>query len=86
MSIFGFLLPWTRFWPRLIHAFKPNLTRAQANLSIAALTAKLKMLDGPPHTLCGRRLFSRTNDSAAKLFCRSGNCVVPEVVDNVQKT
>jgi len=32
-------------------AFKPNLTRAEANLRIAMLTAKLKLLDEPPHTL-----------------------------------
>jgi DUF3072 family protein len=31
-------------------AFRPNLTRAEADLRIAALTAKLKLLDGPPHT------------------------------------
>ena len=34
-----------------LDAFKPNLTRAEANLRIAMLTAKLKLLDGPPHTL-----------------------------------
>jgi Protein of unknown function (DUF3072) len=34
-----------------LDAFKPNLTRAEASLRIAALTAKLKRLDGPPHTL-----------------------------------
>ena len=34
-----------------LEAFKPNLTRAEADLRIAALTAKLKLLDGPPHTL-----------------------------------
>jgi hypothetical protein len=32
-------------------AFKPNLTHAEADLRIAALTAKLKLLDEPPHTL-----------------------------------
>jgi hypothetical protein len=32
-------------------AFKPNLTRAEADLRIAMLTAKLKLLDEPPHTL-----------------------------------
>ncbi len=32
-------------------AFKRNLTRAEADKRIAALTAKLKLLDGPPHTL-----------------------------------
>ena len=32
-------------------AFKPNLTRAEADVRIAMLTAKLKLLDGPPHTL-----------------------------------
>ena len=32
-------------------AFQPNLTRAEADLRIAMLTAKLKPLDGPPHTL-----------------------------------
>jgi hypothetical protein len=34
-----------------LDAFKPNLMRAEADLRIAALTAKLKLLDGPPHTL-----------------------------------
>jgi hypothetical protein len=28
-----------------------NLTRVEADLRIAMLTAKLKLLDGPPHTL-----------------------------------
>ena len=32
-------------------AFQPNLTRAEADLRIAILAAKLKLLDGPPHTL-----------------------------------
>ncbi len=32
-------------------AFKSNLTRAEADRRIAALLAKLKLLDGPPHTL-----------------------------------
>jgi hypothetical protein len=34
-----------------LDAFKPNLTCAEADLRIAALIAKLKVLDGPPHTL-----------------------------------
>ncbi len=34
-----------------LDAFKPNLTRAEADKRIAMLTAKLKLLDGPPHTL-----------------------------------
>jgi hypothetical protein len=34
-----------------LEAFKRNLTRAEAGLRIAALAAKLKLLDGPPHTL-----------------------------------
>ena len=34
-----------------LDAFKPNLKRSEADLRIAALTAKLKLLDGPPHTL-----------------------------------
>jgi Protein of unknown function (DUF3072) len=34
-----------------LEAFQRNLTRAEANLRIAMLTAKLKLLDGPPHTL-----------------------------------
>jgi DUF3072 family protein len=34
-----------------LDAFKPNLTRVEADKRIAALTAKLKLLDGPPHTL-----------------------------------
>ena len=32
-------------------AFKPNLTRAEAELRIAALAAKLKLLVEPPHTM-----------------------------------
>lgn len=34
-----------------LDAFKPNLTRAEADIRIAMLTAKLKLLDEPPHTL-----------------------------------
>lgn len=34
-----------------LDAFKSNLTRAEADQRIAALAAKLKLLDGPPHTL-----------------------------------
>jgi hypothetical protein len=34
-----------------LDAFKPNLTRSEADLRIAILAAKLKLLDGPPHTL-----------------------------------
>ena len=33
-----------------LEAFQPNLTRAEADLRIS-MTAKLKLLDGPPHTL-----------------------------------
>ncbi|HET7381208.1 MAG TPA: hypothetical protein VFJ59_01285 [Pseudolabrys sp.] len=34
-----------------LDAFKLNLTRAEADIRIAMLTAKLKLLDEPPHTL-----------------------------------
>jgi hypothetical protein len=34
-----------------LDAFKPNLTRTEADIRIAALKAKLKLLNGPPHTL-----------------------------------
>jgi Protein of unknown function (DUF3072) len=34
-----------------LDAFKPNLTRAEADQRIVMLTAKLKLLDAPPHTL-----------------------------------
>ena len=34
-----------------LEAFQPNLTRTEADLPIAMLTAKLKLLEGPPHTL-----------------------------------
>ena len=34
-----------------LDAFKPNLTRAEADKRIAMLTAKLKLLGEPPHTL-----------------------------------
>ena len=33
------------------HAFKPNFRCAEADIRIAMLKAKLKLLDGPPHTL-----------------------------------
>lgn len=32
-------------------AFKPNLDAAEAARRIAVLKAKLRLLDGPPHTL-----------------------------------
>jgi Protein of unknown function (DUF3072) len=34
-----------------LEAFQPNLTRAEADLRILMLIAKLKLLDGPSHTL-----------------------------------
>ena len=34
-----------------LDAYKPNLARAEADLRIAALAAKLKLLGEPPHTL-----------------------------------
>jgi hypothetical protein len=34
-----------------LDAFKPNLTHTEADIRIAMLTAKLKLLDEPPHTL-----------------------------------
>ena len=34
-----------------LDAFKPNLTNAEADIRIAMLTAKLKLLGEPPHTL-----------------------------------
>jgi len=34
-----------------LEAFQPNLTRAEADLRISILATKLKLLDGPPHTL-----------------------------------
>jgi hypothetical protein len=34
-----------------LDAFQPNLTCTEADIRIAMLTAKLKRLDGPPHTL-----------------------------------
>ena len=34
-----------------LDAFMTNLTGAEADKRIAMLTAKLKLLDGPPHTL-----------------------------------
>ena len=33
-----------------LDAFKPNLRCAEADIRIAMLKAKLKLLDGPPHT------------------------------------
>jgi hypothetical protein len=32
-----------------LDAFKPNLTRTEADIRIATLTAKLKLLDEPPY-------------------------------------
>jgi hypothetical protein len=34
-----------------LDAFKSKLSRAEADCRIAVLSAKLKLLDGPPHTL-----------------------------------
>jgi hypothetical protein len=34
-----------------LDAFKTNLTHAEADKRIAMLTAKLKLIDEPPHTL-----------------------------------
>jgi hypothetical protein len=34
-----------------LDAFKPKLSGAEADRRIATLSAKLKLLDGPPHTL-----------------------------------
>jgi hypothetical protein len=34
-----------------LETFQPNLTREEAGLRIAMLTAKLKLLGEPPHTL-----------------------------------
>jgi hypothetical protein len=34
-----------------LDAFKPELTRAEAELRIKSLSAKLRLLDEPPHTL-----------------------------------
>lgn len=34
-----------------LDAFKPGLSRTEAKIRIAMLTAKLKLLDEPPHTL-----------------------------------
>ncbi len=34
-----------------LDAVRPNLTRDEADARIAMLTAKLKLLDDPPHTL-----------------------------------
>ena len=41
-----------------LETFQPNLTRAEADLRIAMLAAKLRLLDGPPHTL-RRHMLSR---------------------------
>ena len=34
-----------------LEAFRPNLTKTEAELRINVLKAKLKLMDGPPHTL-----------------------------------
>jgi hypothetical protein len=46
-----------------LDAFKPNLRCAEADIRIAMLKAKLKLLDGPP-------LHSETCQSGAKLLTR----------------
>ena len=40
-----------RTTPHELDAFKLNLTRTEADIRIAMLTAKLKLLGEPPHTL-----------------------------------
>ena len=39
-----------------LDAFKPNLTRTEADIRVAMLTAKLKLLDEPPHPVCTENL------------------------------
>jgi len=34
-----------------LDAFKPGITRAEAQRRIATLSAKIRLLDAPPHTL-----------------------------------
>ena len=34
-----------------LDAFKPRITRAEAQKRIAMLSAKIRLLDAPPHTL-----------------------------------
>ncbi len=34
-----------------LEAYRPHLTSAEAQRRIAMLTAKLKLMDGPPHPL-----------------------------------
>jgi hypothetical protein len=48
-----------------LDAFKPNLTRAEADIRIAMLKAKLKLLDGPPHTLWSSSRVSNLTWSAS---------------------
>jgi len=43
-----------------LDAFKPNLTRAEVKKRIITLTAKLKLLDEPPHTLWGTQISAPT--------------------------
>ena len=38
-----------------LDAFRPSLDEAEGARRIAALEAKLRLLDGPPHTLCEDR-------------------------------
>jgi hypothetical protein len=54
-----------------LEAFQPNLRRAEAALRIAMLTAKLKLLDGPPHTLWEARA---PTPLPAAVVCRTANC------------
>jgi len=49
-----------------LEAFQPNLTRAEADLRISMLTAKLKLFDGPPHTYTLRRTVLLSSPVAAR--------------------
>ena len=49
-----------------LEAFQPNLTRAEADLRISMLTAKLKLLDDRIHSEAHRITFKSGRRSAAK--------------------
>jgi hypothetical protein len=57
-----------------LDAFKPNLTRTEADIRIAMLTAKLKLLDEPPHTLWDRNKTARLRN----VSCYPNSDIHPE--------
>jgi len=62
-----------------LEAFQPNLTRAEADLRIAMLTAKLKLLDEPPHT-CSFASQLRLSVKEVKVRLRSATALAATIL------